>query len=54
VHPLGIDEDDWRDYLFADAFGWTPLEVAEIPAVKLDWLLAIRNVVEGVRNRDRT
>ena len=38
--------------MLADRFGWTPLQVDEQPAVLLDWLLAIGEVVDEVKASD--
>jgi hypothetical protein len=35
--------------LLAERFGWTPAQVDDQPAILLDWLLGIGNVVDEVK-----
>jgi hypothetical protein len=46
---LTYPDREYKYFLFADRFGWTPLEVDEQPAELLDWLIAISGVVEEVK-----
>lgn len=41
--------DAFRDYQLASAFGYTPSEIDEQSAVRLDWLLACHGAVESVK-----
>jgi hypothetical protein len=43
-------DDQYRYFLLAERFGWTPSQVDNEPAVMLDWLLAIGNVVDEVKS----
>ena len=38
--------DAWRDYVLAETFGFTPNEIDEQPAARLDWLIACHNTVQ--------
>lgn len=38
--------DAWRDYILAKTFGYTPTEIDDQPASRLDWLLACHDTVE--------
>jgi hypothetical protein len=41
-HPaFSYPDEEYRYFIFADRFGWTPAEVDEQPAALLDWLMAI-------------
>jgi len=44
---MGIDPDLWRDYQLLTRFGIRPGEAADMPALTLDWLLAIDDIVTG-------
>jgi hypothetical protein len=46
---LDNPDREYKYFLFADRFGWTPLQVDEQPAELLDWLIAIAGVVEEVK-----
>ena len=37
--------DQYRDYLLAVTFGYTPQEIDDSPANRLDWLLACHSTV---------
>ena len=39
----------WRDYVLASEFGYTPLQIDDQPAARLDWLIACHNTVEQVK-----
>lgn len=41
--------EEYREYLLASTFGYTPTEIDEQPAVRLDWLLACHGVVENFK-----
>jgi hypothetical protein len=43
-------DKQYRYFLLAERFGWTPSQVDNEPAVMLDWLLAIGNVVDEVKS----
>jgi hypothetical protein len=43
-------DNQYRYFLLAERFGWTPSQVDNEPAVMLDWLLAIGNVVDEVKS----
>jgi hypothetical protein len=40
---------EYRYYLCADRFGWTPEETDNQPAQLIDWVLGIAGVVEEVK-----
>jgi hypothetical protein len=42
---------EWQYFLLAERFGWTPTQVDEQPAVLVDWLIAIGNTVDEVKNQ---
>lgn len=39
----------WRDYVLAETFGYTLLQIDEQPAARLDWLLACHGISEQVK-----
>lgn len=41
-------------YVCAEKFGWTPNEVDEQPAVKVDWVLAIASAIEEYKTEGST
>jgi len=44
-------EIEWQYFLLAERFGWTPTQVDEQPAFLVDWLIAIGNTVDEVKNQ---
>jgi hypothetical protein len=44
-------DTEWQYFLLAERFGWTPTQVDEQPAVLVDWLIAIGNTVDEVKNQ---
>jgi hypothetical protein len=46
---LSYPDEQYRYFLLAERFGWTPTQVDNEPAVTLDWLLAIGNIVDEVK-----
>ena len=42
THP----PDQYRDYILAVTFGYTPQEIDDSPANRLDWLMACHSTVE--------
>jgi hypothetical protein len=50
AHPDFVyPSDQWRYYLLAKNFGWTIAEADDQPAVMVDWLLSIVDVVEELK-----
>jgi hypothetical protein len=43
-------DEEWRYYVLADRFGWTPTQVDEQPAVLVDWLISISGIVREVES----
>ena len=39
----------WRDYVLAETFGYTPTQIDDQPAARLDWLLACHGISEQVK-----
>jgi hypothetical protein len=50
---LDYPDREFRYFMLAERFGWTPTVVDEQPAVLLDWLLAIGQVVDEVKSVER-
>lgn len=48
---MGLDPDDWRDYLAVTELRLSPLDILEMSAVQLDWLLAIHGVLREFKGR---
>lgn len=36
----------WREYRLAKTFGYTPQQIDDQPAIRLDWLIACDDTVE--------
>ena len=47
---LEYPDREFRYFMLADRFGWPPSVVDDQSAVLLDWLLAIGQVVDEVKN----
>jgi hypothetical protein len=45
---LDYPDREWRYFVLAEKFGWTPQQVDEQPAALLDWLIAIAGVKSEV------
>jgi hypothetical protein len=43
-------DEQYRYFILAERFGWTPAEADEQPAALVDWMLAIAGVVEEVKS----
>lgn len=43
-----IPDQAFRDWTFADAFGWTPDDCDKVGAARLDWIMAVHNLVKKV------
>lgn len=48
---LSYPDEQIAYFIAADRFGWTPTEVDEQPAYLMDWIMAISDVYEEVRNK---
>jgi hypothetical protein len=44
-----LPDEEFRYWLFADAFGWTPNQVDNTSAKTADWMLAIHGLVKKTR-----
>jgi hypothetical protein len=42
-------DEEYRYYVLAKKFGWTPTQADQESAVMLDWLIAIAGVVDEVK-----
>jgi hypothetical protein len=42
--PEELPDRQWIYFLLGKKFGWTPMEVDQIPAMDLDWILAIAHL----------
>lgn len=42
-------DDEYRYFILADKFGWTPSQADQESAVMVDWLVAIASTVEEVK-----
>jgi hypothetical protein len=49
---FSIPAEEYRYFICADRFGWTPEQVDEQSAVKLDWILRIAGVVDEVKEAE--
>lgn len=45
--------EQFREYLLADVFGYTPNEIDDQPAARLDWLIACHRTVVAVRSEQQ-
>ena len=41
-----LPDEAYRDYMLAKRFGWTPVQVDQIPHLRLQWLMAVMRVAE--------
>jgi hypothetical protein len=41
--------EEYRYFVCAERFGWTPAQTDDSPAVLVDWLIAIGSVVDEVK-----
>ena len=49
--PEELPDRQWIYFLLGKKFGWTPMEIDQIPAIDLDWILAITHLaVEEEKN----
>ena len=46
---LDYPDLQFRYYLLAERFGWTPTQVDDQPAWLIDWIVAIAGVAEEVK-----
>jgi hypothetical protein len=43
-------DEEYRYYIAAREFGWTPQQLDDSPAVVVDWIMAIHGLVEELKS----